>query len=82
MTVDFNQRKSAKKNSKRMSQKTEDGRRILSKVRLPREATGPVPIASRAICNTEKECLPVALAPARSLSTAICQAVNLLPSRA
>ena len=40
MTVDFNQRKSAKKNSKRMSQKTEDGRRIRGGKTVPRKQRG------------------------------------------
>ena len=38
--MDFNQRKSAKKNSKRMSQKTEDGRRIRGGKTVPRKQRG------------------------------------------
>ena len=40
MTVDFNQRKSAKRQSKRMSQKTEDGRRIRGGKSVPRKQRG------------------------------------------
>ena len=40
MTVDFAQRKSARKNSKRMSQKTEDGKRIRGGKTVPRKQRG------------------------------------------
>ena len=40
MTVDFHQRKSAKRTSKRASQKTEDGKRIRGGKTVPRKQRG------------------------------------------